>query len=277
MRIVVLTSQPVPRAASVTTECLELLRTWGVHVDVLLPANLVDLSSLEPAADLYLLKSVNEHIVSVASALEAAGARCLNTAHTVRLCRDRVASTVALAAHGVPVPQTWTTADLPALESLLDDGPVVLKAGRVGAGVGNRVVWDVDELLDIPLSGQPWLVQRLQETSSRDRKIYRIGSQVFGVKRRWPATSLEEKLGEPFTVTAELHEITERVAAALGTDLFGLDLVETPDGPVAVDVHPFPGFKGVPNGALRLADYIYAAMDAAPGTHHARTTQEVSS
>ena len=31
------------------------------------------------------------------------------------------------------------------------------------------------------------------------------------------------------------------------------------DRPYVVDVNPFPGFKGVPEAALRLADYVYAA------------------
>ncbi|MFX0538783.1 ATP-grasp domain-containing protein [Ornithinimicrobium sp. Y1847] len=259
MRIVVLTSQPVPRTASVTADCLDLLRSWGARVEVVLPETLVDVTSLAPDADLYLLKSVNDHVVSLAHALAAGGGRCVNTADVARLCRDRVAATASLAAHSVPVPQTWTTRDLPALEELLQDGPLVLKPGRVGAGTGSRVVWDVEELLDLSPTEQPWLVQRLQETSARDRKLYRIGEQVFGVKRRWPATSLLEKQGEPFTVTEELHRITDRVGAALGTDLFGVDVVETTTGPVVVDVHHFPGFKGVPDGALRLADYIFAA------------------
>lgn len=260
MRIVMLTAHAVPTAGSVTAECIERLRQWGVRVDVVLPETLVDLNSLAASADLYLLKSVDDHVVGVASGLEAAGARCLNRAAVVRLCRDRVAVTGVLAAAGVPVPQSWTTSELPALAPLLEEGPVIVKSGKVRAGMGHRVVWDTEDLAESTLPGQQWLVQRLEQTASRDRKIYRIGDQVFGVKRRWPATSLADKHGEPFTVTAELRRISDDAARALGSDLFSLDLVETQDGPVVVDVHPFPGFKGVPNGALRLADYIFAAL-----------------
>jgi hypothetical protein len=31
------------------------------------------------------------------------------------------------------------------------------------------------------------------------------------------------------------------------------------DRPIVVDMSSFPGFKGVPEAALRLADYIYTA------------------
>jgi glutathione synthase/RimK-type ligase-like ATP-grasp enzyme len=87
-----------------------------------------------------------------------------------------------------------------------------------------------------------------------------MGGQLFGVKRVWPARTYEDKLGEPFTVTAELREIALRVARAFGTDLFGLDIVVSDGRPYVVDINPFPGFKGVPDAALRLADYLYTAV-----------------
>ena len=37
MRIVMLTAHAVPTAGSVTAECIERLRQWGVRVDVVLP------------------------------------------------------------------------------------------------------------------------------------------------------------------------------------------------------------------------------------------------
>jgi Inositol 1,3,4-trisphosphate 5/6-kinase ATP-grasp domain len=33
-------------------------------------------------------------------------------------------------------------------------------------------------------------------------------------------------------------------------------VIECPDGPVVVDLNYFPGYKGVPDIAPRLADYI---------------------
>ncbi|WBL17767.1 ATP-grasp domain-containing protein [Citricoccus sp. NR2] len=272
MRIVILSSQPFSGASSVTAQCLEHLEQWGVTVDVVLPGTLVNITDLALTADLYLLKSPNDHVVGVATALEAAGARCVNPVSVVRTCRDRIAVTGVLAAAGVPVPPTWTTAELPGIVDLLDQGPVMLKSGRVGASMGHRTIWDEEDLASAHQPGQQWLVQRLQHTEDRDRKLYRIGDQVFGVKRRWPAATEADKQGEPFTVSAEHRRICDAAAEALGTDLFGLDLIETAEGPLVVDVHPFPGFKGVPNGALRLADYLFARLHDEP--HVATAHQE---
>lgn len=102
----------------------------------------------------------------------------------------------------------------------------------------------------------PLLAQRYKEPKGRDRKLYRIGERVFGVKRTWPVRSYEEKLGEPFPVSEELRQIVWRCGAAFGIDLYGVDVIES-DRPYVIDMSSFPGFKGVPDAAALLADYIY--------------------
>ena len=106
----------------------------------------------------------------------------------------------------------------------------------------------------------PIFAQRYHEPTGRDRKLYCMRGQLFGVKRVWPVRSYDDKLDESFTVTPELREIALRAAEAFGIDLFGLDIVLSEGRPYVVDVNPFPGFKGVPDAALRLADYLYDAL-----------------
>jgi ribosomal protein S6--L-glutamate ligase len=120
-------------------------------------------------------------------------------------------------------------------------------------------VWDADELDDVSANRGPVFAQRYHEPQGRDRKIYVIGGQVFGVKRVWPVRSFEDKLGEPFTITPELRAIALRAGAAFGLELYGLDVIISGGRPYVVDISSFPGFKGVPDAALRLADYIFTA------------------
>jgi ribosomal protein S6--L-glutamate ligase len=101
--------------------------------------------------------------------------------------------------------------------------------------------------------------QRYHEPEGRDRKIYVIGGQVFGVKRVWPVRTFEDKVGEPFTITPDLASIALRCGEAFGLELYGLDIIISDGSPYVVDISSFPGFKGVPDAALRLADYIYDA------------------
>lgn len=175
-----------------------------------------------------------------------------------------------LGSAGIPVPDSWLVERPLQLAPLLDEGPLVLKSLHGPQVRGVRVVWDLDELLEVGAADLPLIAQRYQPHQGRDRKLYCIGGQFFGVKRQWPAASYEQKRGEPFTITPELFQIASAVEQAIGTDLFGLDIVISRDQPYVVDVNPFPGFKGVPDAALRLADYIYATASGETGQAAAR-------
>ncbi|HEY7183748.1 MAG TPA: hypothetical protein VIC84_20115, partial [Blastocatellia bacterium] len=57
-------------------------------------------------------------------------------------------------------------------------------------------------------------------------------------------------------ITDEIREISQRVGEVCGLGLYGLDIIESDRGPYVVDVNYFPGYKGVPNAAGMIADYI---------------------
>jgi ribosomal protein S6--L-glutamate ligase len=59
-------------------------------------------------------------------------------------------------------------------------------------------------------------------------------------------------------VDPEVRDIALRCGRAFGLGLFGLDLIEGVDGPVVVDLNYFPGYKGVPDPAPMIAEYIVA-------------------
>jgi ribosomal protein S6--L-glutamate ligase len=257
VRIGFLMLRPDPAGRSVARDTVGLLRDWGEDVDVIdLDAAATDLSAVRPAHDLYVLRSVTEATVSYAGMLDAQGAAIINSYPVTRACRDKALVIRLLQLAGVPVPETFVVQRPGQLSPLLDGGPIVVKPIGGSQGRGVQVIWDADGLADI--GAAPLLAQRYHERQGRDRKIYCIGGHLFGVKRVWPARTYTEKLGEPFTVSAELRDIASRTAAAIGSDLFGIDVVISGDRPFVVDVNPFPGFKGVPDAALRLADYVYA-------------------
>ncbi|MFQ5612133.1 MAG: RimK family alpha-L-glutamate ligase [Anaerolineae bacterium] len=246
------------RLSPIMPEVIRLLVEWGVVVDIIYPEErLTDLSAVRVEHDLYILKSGTDLALSLAGALHAAGAAILNPYPVAAILRDKIITARVLQAAGVPAPETYVTAYPGQLAPLLDDGPLVVKPYRGSQGRGVRVVWDADELGDLPASEGPIFAQRYREPQGRDRKIYCIGGQLFGVKRVWPARTYEEKMGEPFTISREVRQIALRCGRAFGLELYGLDVIMTDEGPYVVDVSSFPGFKGVPDAPLRLADYIY--------------------
>lgn len=260
MRIAfILTRHPASRHSPIIPEVMRLLMDWGMDVDAIYPEErLTNLAKIRVDYDLYVLKSGTELALSLAGALHTAGAKLLNPYRVAEILRDKIVTSHILHAAGIPVPDAFVTADEKQLVTLLEDGPIVVKPYRGSQGRGVRVVRSAGELsLGMNADEEFMFIQRYHEPQGLDKKIYVIGDQVFGVKRVWPPKTYDEKLGEPFTITPELHDIALKCGQAFGIDLYGFDVIESNGQPYVVDMSSFPGFKGVPNAALRLADYIY--------------------
>jgi ribosomal protein S6--L-glutamate ligase len=255
---ILLVRHPPERPSPIVPETIRILREWRVRVDVIYAdERSFDLAALVPDCDLYVLKSGTETALSIAGAFHAAGAAMLNAYPVAAVCRDKIVSTRLLAAAGVPVPPSWVAGRVELLRDALDDGPLIVKPYRGSQGRGVAVVTDTAALRTLGELPGPVFAQRHVSRDGLDHKMYCIGGRVFGVRRKWPARSLTEKLGEPFTVPAELNDLVLRAGAAFGMNLFGLDVVFSHGRPLVVDISSFPGFKGVPDAALRLAEYIF--------------------
>jgi ribosomal protein S6--L-glutamate ligase len=245
--------------SAVFAEVVRLLREWGVAVDVMFPHEMMmNVCDVKIDHDLYILKLKSELALGIAGTLFAAGAYILNPYPVTRMMRNKVIAMKVLKDAGVPVPDSYVAHNPIMLAPLLEDGPLVVKPYMGSMGHGVHVVWEADALDDISTHGELVFAQRYQKPEGRDHKIYVIGGQVFGVKRIWPARTYEEKMGEAFSITPDVREIALQCGRAFGVELYGLDIIWSNGKPYVVDISSFPGFKGVPNAALRIADYIYA-------------------
>lgn len=264
MKIAVITTGEKPSGkTSVMQQAAGLLSERGAAVDTLDPGErLIDLAGIKVEYDLYIIKSSSQSAISFAGLLHLAGANLLNPYPVVAAMKDKVLATNILQAAGVPLPETFMAARPAQLAELLKDGPLVVKPyWGSSKGRGVRVVEKADELDDAEDFQGLVFAQRYHKPDGRDHKIYYIGGQIFGVMRVWPARTYEEKLGEPFAVSPEMSEITRGCGRAFGVDLFGLDIIVSNGRPYVVDINTFPGFKGVPDAARILADYIHSAAE----------------
>lgn len=124
-----------PRIGPVMAEVVARLRDRGVHVDLWVPeAGGVDLFTVRPEHDLYVLKSKTALALSLGNILAASDARLLNTMRANALARDKVAATALLASAGVPVPPSWAIARANWFRPLLGEGPLWVKPQFGGRG-----------------------------------------------------------------------------------------------------------------------------------------------
>jgi len=234
------------------------LSARGAKVDLIYPdVQTAKLADWRVDHDLYLLKSGTESALSMAGALHLLGAAILNPYPTTMMLRNKIIVTRTLQAAGIPTPETYITPDPEGLAPFLEDGPLIVKPYRGSRGEGVQIVTHPRELKEVPVDG-PVLAQRYHkpDPGEADRKIYRIGDQIFGVNRIWPLRTYQDKYGEPFAVSSELSEIAMKCGEAFGLSLYGLDVVISNGQPYVVDVNKFGSFIGVPDAPARLAEYV---------------------
>jgi len=250
---------PVP--SPVLVDVFDLLRRRGFEVDGGIAEEIVVRADrIHVAHDLYLLKSHTELSLSVAGSLDAQGAILLNPYASCAATQNKIVASRLLRAAGVPVPRTWVTGELELLREIAADFPLIVKPYRGHRGAGIHVVRRPADLAAVKPDDGPILAQEYVEGGGEDVKVYVVGDDVFAVRKPFSETSFTVP-GRPCPVDFELRAIALRCGRALGLGLYGLDVIESADGPVVVDLNYFPGYKGVPGIAPLIADYIerYAA------------------
>lgn len=247
-------------------QLVQLLRERGVTLDLIYPEKqMTDLSQITVEHDLYLLKSGTEPALSLGGSLHALGAVTLNPYPVVSMLRNKVIVMRALQAAGVPIPDTYMTNNANDFIPLLDAGPLIVKPYRGTRGRGVVVIRRPEELTGLP-EDDLLLAQRYHAPDGPDGfdyKLFRIGERVFGIRRRWPIRTYEDKLGYPFDPSPELRDIALRCGQAFGIDLYGLDVVMSEGRPYVVDLNKFGSYMGVPDGPQLLTEYIYRAGERA--------------
>jgi len=77
---------------------------------------------------------------------------------------------------------------------------------------------------------------------------------------------VEEQL---IPLRSEWRKLARRVGEIFGLDIYGLDVVETSNGPIVVDINDFPSFEHVPGAVSRVSNYIlHIAEQAKLKRHH---------
>ena len=267
MRLRFLLARRVPDGPSrIVIDAAGILQRRGFEVSSGIAEELVHRPE-EPGreVDLWLLKSYTPLSLSLAGALHAAGARLLNPYPGCLAARNKITAAQVLHAAGVPAPRSWVTGDLSLLAPIARQMALVVKPYLGWRGEGVRIVRDEGELLTLPPSQEPVLVQEFIPGPGEDLRVYVAGDRVFATRKPFSATSFSVP-GQPVPVSDEVRRIALRCGEAFGLSLYGLDLIEAEDGPRVVDVNYFPGYKGVPGAAEAVADTIAACALGSMGS-----------
>jgi ribosomal protein S6--L-glutamate ligase len=259
----------MPKYSRRSTSCwplvVQAVTDLGAEVEIVHPlAGPLELTTLRLRHDLYVLRKLSGLSLSLAGALHELGAAIVNPYPATTAVHDKIVAAGVLQRAGVPVPATYTCARPADLAPLLDTGALIVKPYDGAGGHHVHLVRDPVELASVPHERrQPVFAQRYHAPDGPDLKLYGIGDRVFGVKKPYPRTTVEEKSGEPFTPSPELCGIALACARAFGVDVYGIDVIESGGRPYVVDVGSLPGYRGVPDAPRLLAEHLLAAAQRA--------------
>ena len=188
---------------------------------------------------------------------EWVGIPIINGAQAIAAARHKFRSLRILTQHGLPIPPTLTVGSTTFLEGTvpeMGDYPFILKPfyGTHGRGMmlldtPTSLTSAVDALCDFHHDHiiQPFIT----EANGVDIRVLAVGGEVIAaMKRSAPPGEFRANIhqgasGEAISLPDKYNHLAIAAAAALDLEIAGVDLLETNDGPVILEVNPSPGFE----------------------------------
>ncbi|MCU7826166.1 RimK family alpha-L-glutamate ligase [Kitasatospora sp. DSM 101779] len=213
--------------------------------------------------DVCLLKARTPQALALAGRLEERGVPVLNPVAATAFCQDRQRMADLALAAGLPFAPTRTV-DLADLAERAVDEPVVVKSLHSRRGDLVAAVRDTATARRLAelWPGEPVVVQPLARNDGWDHKLWAVDGRLFAERRRSelaaPAAVAREEL--PVAAVPDgWPELVRTAGEVFGLQVYGVDILDTPDGPLIVDVNAFPGIRGQEGAPGALAALATAA------------------
>lgn len=173
------------------------------------------------------------------------------------LAHNKLLTHLVLQQYNIPMPRTYMSPSIESAKELLKKVtyPIVMKfpEGTQGKGVMFAdSLSSAASLLDaLGALNQPFIIQEYVETGGTDIRALVVGDKVVASMKR--KAQREEKranihaggTGEPVLLTMETVRIAVNTAKAIGAEICGVDILESPFGPQVIEVNISPGLQGI--------------------------------
>ena len=196
-------------------------------------------------------------LASIANLLEGKVPYMPIAGSSFTIVHNKLLTHLALQQHNIPMPKTYVSSTIEAAKELLDkvNYPIVMKfpEGTQGKGVmfadsKSSAASLLDALVAL---NQPFIIQEYIETGGSDVRALVVGDRVIAAMKR--KAQKEDKrsnihaggTGEPIELTRELINIALDTAKALKADVCGVDILESPLGPLVIEANISPGLQGL--------------------------------
>ncbi len=203
--------------------------------------------------------SITEYGLSVVKHFEIQGMRAINGASAIADSRDKMRCLQILAGSGILVPATVLTRSTQGLRAAVEAVkglPVVLKILQGTQGVGVMLVHtpiSLGSVIDtLRTLNQDVIIQQfIVEGAGRDYRVFVVGDKVVATMMRTaPEGEFRSNIhrgavGNIIELPKQHEKTAIRAAKVLGLEIAGVDLMESNQGPMVIEVNSSPGFEGI--------------------------------
>lgn len=188
--------------------------------------------------------------------LENTGTLVINPVGALIKTRDKYSTITALADAGLRVPETYITESAHwAYRKTQRFRQIVVKPLIGSLGFGAMKFEDVDLAFNayktLETLGLPIYVQEYLDNPQRDIRAFVIGKKVIGAiyrvatKGNWKANIALGNRPKLLQLSGELEDLAVKAVKTLGLIYAGVDILETKDGPVLLEVNGSPSWQGL--------------------------------
>lgn len=217
--------------------------------------------------DIIVARGRSFHLLSLLGWAEKRGVSTVNKRSAIASVHNKTDMAVLLAEARFPTPRTFMGPIQELYKTIPSQVyPVILKPIFGDNSRGLRLVNFPEEMRLVEWSEPVALAQRFIANDGYDLKLYGIGDEICAVRKPSPV-NLAARAGlnavdgrsakvEIVPLTPGLEELGRSLGRLFGLELYGVDCIETSEGPVVIEVNEFPNYTGVPGADRRLADFV---------------------
>jgi ribosomal protein S6--L-glutamate ligase len=221
--------------------------------------------------------SITNFGLAVVRQFEMMGVYCLNESQAIARSRDKLRCLQLLSRHDVGLPPTVYTrqADhIPDCIERVEGPPVVVKLlqGTQGIGVVLAESQMAASSVIEAFQGleQDILIQKfIHEANGSDVRALVVGGQVVAAMRRqakggeFRSNMHRGGSAKKLDLSPEYRRTAVAAARVLGLDLAGVDMLESHDGPMVMEVNSSPGLEGIQKTTgVDVADAVIAHLES---------------
>ncbi len=227
--------------------------------------------------------SITSFGLAVVRQFEHMGVYCVNGSRGIARSRDKLRALQVLSRHDIGLPPTVYTRQaehLPGCVEQLEGLPVVVKLLQGTQGVGVVLAESRASAASVieAFHGleQEILIQKfIREAKGADIRAFVVGDYVVGAMRR-QATPGEFRsnlhrggTARPVRLSREYRRAAVKAARVLGLRVAGVDMLESAEGPMVMEVNSSPGLEGIEKAtgedvAGAIIEYIEQALECEP-------------